>query len=56
MQTSLWIMFVVIALFLGFLIGYSQPQYEPRPAVTSDSAQTAIQQAANETGRHDPTN
>lgn len=44
MQTSLWIIFLVITGFLGFLIGYSQPQHQPQPALTVGSAQTVIQQ------------
>lgn len=47
MQTSLWIIFIVITGFLGFLIGYSQPQYQPRPALTAGSAQTASQQTVS---------
>jgi len=43
MQTSLWIIFLVITGFLGFLIGYSQPQYQPPSTLTVGSAQTTIQ-------------
>ena len=46
MQTSLWIIFVIVAGFVGFLIGISQPQYQPRPAVTAGSTQTTMQQYA----------
>lgn len=44
MQTSLWVVFVVVVGIVGFLIGYSQPQYQPRPASTVGSAETAMQQ------------
>ncbi len=44
MQTSLWIIFLVIVGVLGFLIGYSQPPYQAQPALTVGSAQTVIQQ------------
>ncbi len=46
MQTSLWVIFVIVAGFVGFLIGISQPQYQPRPAVSASSAQTTMQQYA----------
>ncbi len=44
MQTSLWVIFVIVAGFVGFLIGISQPQYQPRPAVTTSAAQTTTMQ------------
>lgn len=38
MKTSLWLVIVVVALFLGFLIGYSLAPAPPAGAASAGSA------------------
>jgi hypothetical protein len=47
MQTSLWVIFVIVAGMVGFLIGVSQPQYVASTAVSANDAYATTQQLAS---------